>query len=119
MSTAHRIDVHQHAVPPLWAKALPAHGGDPSGPRSGDPSNTVLPPWSPDSAIDFMDSQQIAATILSLTAPGITGWDKGRRRERHTAHQRTTNEWSACQRLPPGQLSATSANNLPIFRRPE
>ena len=31
MSAAHRIDVHQHVVPPFWAKALPTHGGDPSG----------------------------------------------------------------------------------------
>src|SRR6266403_1175089 len=81
VSTAHRIDVHQHVVPPFWAKALPTHGGDPSGPRSGDPSNSVLPPWSPDSAIDFMDSQEIATGILSLTAPGVVGWDTSGRRE--------------------------------------
>jgi DNA-binding winged helix-turn-helix (wHTH) protein len=91
MSTAHRIDVHLHVVPPFWAKALPAYGGDPSGPRSGDASNTVLPPWSPDSAIDFMDSQQIAAAILSLAAPGITGWDNGGRREM----ARRINEYTA------------------------
>jgi predicted TIM-barrel fold metal-dependent hydrolase len=91
MKDPHRIDVHQHVVPPFWAKALPAHGGDPSGPRAGDPSNTVLPPWSPDSAIDFMDSQQIAAAILSLTAPGITGWDNGGRREM----TRRINEYTA------------------------
>src|SRR6202790_5555289 len=91
MSTAHRIDVHQHVVPSFWAEALPAHGGDPSGPRSGDPSHTVLPPWSPDSAIDFMDSEQIATAILSLTAPGITGWDKSGRREM----ARRVNEYTA------------------------
>ena len=91
MSTAHRIDVHQHVVPPFWAEALPAHGGDPSGPRSGDPSHTVLPPWSPDSAIDFMNSQQIATAILSLTAPGITGWDNSGRREM----ARRVNEYTA------------------------
>jgi predicted TIM-barrel fold metal-dependent hydrolase len=91
MSTAHRIDVHQHVVPPFWAKALPAHGGDPSGPRSGDPSHSVLPPWSPDSAIDFMDSQQIATGILSLTAPGVTGWDTSGRREM----ARCVNEYTA------------------------
>jgi 6-methylsalicylate decarboxylase len=39
MSTNHRIDVHQHVLPPFWVKALPTHGGDPSGPRSGDPSH--------------------------------------------------------------------------------
>src|SRR3977135_2717420 len=81
MSSAHRIDVHQHVVPPFWAKALPNHGGDPSGPRSGGPSSTVLPQWSPDSAIDLMDSQEIATGILSLTAPGIVGWDQTERRE--------------------------------------
>jgi aminocarboxymuconate-semialdehyde decarboxylase len=91
MSIAHRIDVHQHVVPPFWAKALPAHGGDPSGPRSGDPSNSVLPPWSPDSAIDFMDSQGIATGILSLTAPGVVGWDNSGRREM----ARRVNEYSA------------------------
>jgi hypothetical protein len=40
MSITHRIDVHQHVVPPFWAKELPNHGGDPSGARSGDPTNT-------------------------------------------------------------------------------
>jgi 6-methylsalicylate decarboxylase len=64
MKALHRIDVHRHVVPPFWAKALPDHGGDPSGPRSGDASNTVLPQWSPENAIGFMDSH-------SLTSPGI------------------------------------------------
>jgi 6-methylsalicylate decarboxylase len=81
MSAPHRIDVHQHVVPPFWAKALPDHGGDPSGPRSGDPSHAVLPLWSPEHAIDLMDSQEIATGILSLTAPGIVGWQKNQRRE--------------------------------------
>jgi predicted TIM-barrel fold metal-dependent hydrolase len=91
MSTNHRIDVHQHVVPPFWAKELPAHGGDPSGPRSGDPSHTVLPQWSPETAIDLMDSQDIATGMLSLTAPGIVGWDKGERREM----ARRVNEYTA------------------------
>ncbi len=42
------------------------------------PLSTVLPQWSPDSAIDLMDSQEIATGILSLTAPGIVGWDEER-----------------------------------------
>jgi 6-methylsalicylate decarboxylase len=91
MSAAHRIDVHQHVVPPFWAKAIPNHGGDPSGPRSGDPSSTVLPQWSPESAIDLMDSQEIATGILSLTAPGIVGWDKSERRDM----ARRINEYTA------------------------
>jgi 6-methylsalicylate decarboxylase len=91
MSTTHRIDVHQHVVPPFWAKELPNHGGDPSGPRSGDPSSTVLPQWSPESAIDLMDSQGIATGILSLTAPGIVSWDQSERQEM----ARRVNEYTA------------------------
>jgi len=83
MTAAHRIDIHQHVVPPFWAHALPTHGGDPSG--------TVIPQWSPDSAIDFMDSQQVATGILSLTAPSVIGWDKSERRRM----ARRVNEYTA------------------------
>lgn len=67
MSDRNRIDVHQHVVPPFWADALPAHGGDPSGWGS--------PTWSPESAIAFMDSLEIQTGVLSLTAPGVQGWN--------------------------------------------
>jgi predicted TIM-barrel fold metal-dependent hydrolase len=83
MSAAHRIDVHQHVVPPFFAKALPTHGGDPSG--------TVVPQWSPEIAIDFMDSQEIATGILSLTAPSVVRWHKNQRREM----ARRVNEYTA------------------------
>lgn len=66
MATQNRIDVHQHVVPPFWAKALQQNGGDPSG--------WDCPQWSPESTLNFMDSQQISTGILSLTAPGVTGW---------------------------------------------
>jgi 6-methylsalicylate decarboxylase len=55
-SSSHRIDVHQHVVPAFWAKELPTHGGDPSG--------TVIPQWSHESAIDFMDSLEIATGVV-------------------------------------------------------
>src|SRR5258708_26317654 len=71
MSTG-RIDVHQHVVPPFWAEALAAYGGDPSGWSS--------PAWTPENAIDFMDSHGIAMGILSLTVPGVTGWSGAERR---------------------------------------
>jgi predicted TIM-barrel fold metal-dependent hydrolase len=66
MSLPHRIDVHQHLVPPFWSKDLERHGGDPSGWDS--------PLWSPEDAIDYMDSLEIATGLLSLTAPSIDGW---------------------------------------------
>lgn len=61
-----RIDVHTHLIPPFWAEELMAHGGDPSG--------WGAPDWSPDTLIEFMDSVEVAVSILSLTAPGIEGW---------------------------------------------
>ena len=61
-----RIDVHQHLVPPFWSKDLESHGGDPAGWDS--------PLWSPEDAISYMDSLEIATGMLSLTAPAIEGW---------------------------------------------
>jgi aminocarboxymuconate-semialdehyde decarboxylase len=73
MTARNRIDVHQHVVPPCWADALPAHGGDPSGWGS--------PTWSPESAIAFMDSLEIQTGVLSLTAPGVQGWNGQAKRD--------------------------------------
>jgi predicted TIM-barrel fold metal-dependent hydrolase len=64
--SAARIDVHTHLVPPFWAKDLPDHGGDPSG--------WDAPEWSPEKLLAFMDEEEIAVSMLSLTAPGIEGW---------------------------------------------
>ena len=58
-----KIDVHQHVIPPKWVKGLQRIG-----------SRHRPPPWSPESAIDWMDAQNIATGFLSLTAPGFTGW---------------------------------------------
>jgi 6-methylsalicylate decarboxylase len=83
MSSPHRIDVHQHVVPPFYAQALASHGGDPSG--------SVTPDWSPERAIDFMDSQQIATGILSVSTPSVAGWAQDERREM----ARRINEYTA------------------------
>ncbi len=83
MAQADRIDVHQHVVPPFWVSDLPEHGGDPSGWKS--------PVWSPETALRFMDDQEIAVGVLSLTAPSVTGWQGGARREM----ARRVNEYTA------------------------
>ena len=80
MSTTLRIDVHQHVVPPFWAKELRT-----------DPAGTVIPPWSAESAIDSMDSQEIATGILSLAAPSVIRWNKNERRKM----ARRVNEYTA------------------------
>jgi 6-methylsalicylate decarboxylase len=83
MSTSHRIDVHQHVLPPFYAKAQTTHGGDPSG--------SVTPQWSPEIAIEFMDSQEIETAILSLSTPSVVGWEGSERREM----ARQVNEFAA------------------------
>lgn len=83
MTAPNRIDVHQHVVPPFWKDELPSHGGDPSGWNSPD--------WSPEAAIAFMDAQQIATGVLSLTAPSVAGWSGAARREM----ARRVNEYTA------------------------
>ena len=83
MTRSNRIDVHQHVVPPFWAEALSAHGGDPSGWSS--------PAWTPEQALAFMDSQQIGTGVLSLTAPSVQGWEG---REKHDMARRV-NEYTA------------------------
>ena len=62
-----RIDVHTHLIPPFWAEELKNHGGDPSG--------WGAPEWSPEQLLKFMDDEEIAVSVLSLTAPGIEGWE--------------------------------------------
>ncbi len=75
-----RIDVHQHVLPPFWVEGLKQR-------------NSVHrpPAWSPEAAIAFMDSRRIATGILSLTAPGISGWAENERR----AMAREVNEYTA------------------------
>ncbi|MFC0112046.1 amidohydrolase family protein [Kibdelosporangium aridum] len=60
--TATLIDVHHHAIPPGYRKALAA---DPI-PGVDYPSG-----WSPESSLEVMDANGIAAAILSITAPGV------------------------------------------------
>ena len=63
MEFAARIDVHQHIVPPVWARALEAADKNPGG--------WAIPAWSRESAIAMMDQQGIATGVLSTPAPGV------------------------------------------------
>lgn len=84
MTRSHeRIDVHTHVIPPFWGDALPDHGGDPSG--------WALPSWNADDHLNFMGENQIATSILSLTAPSVVGWPEEERREM----ARRVNEYSS------------------------
>ena len=58
-----RIDSHHHIVPPFYEEAAMAAG---SGPTRGK-----FPTWSPQRGIDLMDANDIQASIVSVSFPGV------------------------------------------------
>ncbi|MGW0465448.1 amidohydrolase family protein [Streptomyces sp. NPDC003027] len=65
------IDVHHHAIPPSYAAAL--------GDRVAIPG-VDYPTWSPEASLEVMDGHGIAASVLSITAPGVSFVDGDRSR---------------------------------------
>ena len=64
MSAApHRIDVHQHILPPFYRDALAASG-------IADAGGRALPEWGPDAALELMDLLGTATGIVSVSTPG-------------------------------------------------
>ena len=63
MADARRIDVHFHIIPAFYKEAVYAAG---SGPAIGR-----YPDWSPDRALELMDSSGIAIAVTSLAQPGV------------------------------------------------
>ncbi|ABW12405.1 amidohydrolase 2 [Parafrankia sp. EAN1pec] len=59
-----RIDVHQHFLPPGYARWLESGGIAQVGGRA-------IPDWDADKAIGLMDQFSISTGILSLSAPGV------------------------------------------------
>jgi 6-methylsalicylate decarboxylase len=68
-----RIDVQEHIMPPFYAEAMPAHGGD--------PSDSPVPKWSIELAVSFMDAHEIATGIVSLSSLSVVGWSGNERRQ--------------------------------------
>ena len=109
MTKTYRIDVHHHLVPPFWAEALSSHGGDPSG--------WPTPKWSVEADLALMDTLDIGKALLSLTAPGVVGWqgpsmiEMARRVNDYTAGivQRHPERFGNFATLPIGSLDSTLA----------
>jgi aminocarboxymuconate-semialdehyde decarboxylase len=78
-----RIDVHQHLMPPFYASAMEANGGD--------PSDSPMPKWSPELAIEYMDAHEIGTGMLSLSSPCVVGFSGKERCEM----ARRVNEYTA------------------------
>ncbi|MCK7626027.1 amidohydrolase family protein [Streptomyces sp. RS10V-4] len=80
MTSPARIDVHQHALPPAYRRALENRGLDSGG--------WPLPAWDASGALAMMDSQAIATGVLSVSAPGVhLGDDTGARTLARTVNE--------------------------------
>lgn len=56
------IDTHLHIITPDFIEAVRSAGSDAAG--------LIVPPWSPEIALSFMNSRNIEKGILSYTSPG-------------------------------------------------
>jgi predicted TIM-barrel fold metal-dependent hydrolase len=80
----HRIDVHHHIVPREYVEALAGIG-------IHAPGRFPFPDWSPQTSLEVMDENGIAAAITSLSAPGVYFGDEAFARDL----ARRCNEFSA------------------------
>ncbi|MFD6887274.1 amidohydrolase family protein [Streptomyces sp. NPDC059957] len=95
------IDVHHHAIPPVYAEAL---GGKTAIP------GVDYPTWTPEESLEVMDRHGIDAAVLSITAPGVT-FLKG---DESAKLARQVNEYFAeLIRRHPGRFGAFAVLPLP------
>ena len=65
MSTnPYRVDIHHHIVPKKYLSSLADMGITTAG-------GVVFPKWDVQNSLRFMDQQNIAITLFSISAPGI------------------------------------------------
>ncbi|NEB03453.1 amidohydrolase family protein [Streptomyces sp. SID13726] len=86
MTSARRIDTHQHIVPPFYADWLSSAGVSAGG--------LPIPHWDPDSALALMHDNGIESAVLSVSTPGVEPGDKDEAR----AMARALNEFCASLR---------------------
>src|SRR5439155_19666344 len=63
---AYRIDIHHHFGPPVWVAEV-------KGRPLLQPANTT---WTPAKSIEDMDRGSVAASVISITNPGLWFGDK-------------------------------------------
>jgi predicted TIM-barrel fold metal-dependent hydrolase len=84
VSATGRIDVHQHVVPPDYARWLRSKGVE-------DAAGRALPEWDAAAALELMDRHNIEMAILSVSTPGTTPGEPAEAAE----IARAVNEFSA------------------------
>jgi 6-methylsalicylate decarboxylase len=78
-----KIDTHHHIVPPFYFEEA-EEGGELAG-------GLTPPPWSPEAALEFIDSLGVDAAVTSISTPGVHLGDDARAR----ALARRCNEFAA------------------------
>ncbi len=71
MADRYRIDAHHHLLPQFYIDAQEAAGIKATAYRA-------FPEWTPEVSLELMERLNIAATIISFTAPGIYFGDDGK-----------------------------------------
>ena len=101
--TAARIDVHQHVIPPDYARWLRDKGVADAGGRD-------LPDWDASAALELMDQHEIESAILSVSTPGTTPGEPAEAADM----ARAVNEYSAALgRQFPGRFGFFATLPLP------
>ena len=96
-----RIDVHFHAMTPTFRKALTSKSLGPI---------IRTPEWSPDLAVEFLDRQETAAGILSVSIPGTHLGDDA---EARVLARRVNEEFASYIAARPDRFGAFAAIPLP------
>ncbi len=97
---AQRIDVHYHIAPPAWADVLNARRA----------MNPAWNGWSPGKAVEDMDRDGVALSLVSITTPGVWFGDV----EAGRSLARQCNDFAATMRSDhPGRFGIFAAIPLP------
>jgi 6-methylsalicylate decarboxylase len=95
-----RIDAHVHLVPAAYRAEVE---------RVAE-LDYLLPQWSPESTLDFMDKHQIDAAVMSISPPGVYFGDGGLARE---LSRMCNEETAALVRSDPGRFAGLAVLPLP------
>jgi predicted TIM-barrel fold metal-dependent hydrolase len=99
-----RIDVHQHLVPPFYRDLLTKAG-------IGEAGGRPLPEWSPEGALELMDTLGTTSAVLSVSTPGTGFLDDA---AEAAALARRLNDFSASlTALHPGRFGSFATLALP------
>ena len=99
-----RIDVHAHFLPDFYSEALRAAG------QNHPDGMPEIPAWSEETALQMMDGLGIAASVISISSPGVYFGDK---EAAHRLVLRTHQEAIRLKRDHPSRFGWFASTSLP------